>query len=924
MNVVANNIPGMFTSRQIGITNRSKVKSMEKLSSGYKINRAADDAAGLTISENMRRMIRGLTQASLNVQDGVSLCQVADGYLDEVHDMLHRLTELSVKGSNGTLTDDDRQAINEEVDALKEEMRRIFNVANFNEIPLFHVPYMPEILSQPTDMEVFHTGTGNVVGGLEFNNVRYSIPELQALGIPIDDNGIATEDLKAGDAIFELWDGEEVDLSIKQGQTIDQAARNYKWTATDEGILINNKLSAEWSEVKGPDGNPLGSTPSTFATGMYSFSHHGMNIEFGIDEEATLEEVMNGINGDAATIPATWDVKVGGTSSKLAADVLSSTNSIKVTNANKNLIDHDYYIMANEQGIAIKRVNPKDPSDTSETSYVSWSSFKDSSVPAVDENGNAINTNGGYPIGNWGTGIDSNNASSIKFDANATYSFTSPDSNMPISFRFKLAESASLDEIISSLNNAKISTEYTVNSQGGLTLNWNGQNAGTIVARPIQATFELQRAYGRDFDNKNSEMTGELTVKRDLKSSSSAENERPDSSGNYSSSSSHSLRQLGISERQIGSDVDDHSGETVSYYAVQSGTDGSGTPVYDYYKTTVFNRTKTWQRSLTMEDTWREEVRYTFAGNLNGKDMDPVVADQTEYYMRHIIQNTNEDRLYAVTNVSKITDPDDVPDEIKNDPTSHIGTYRPEGETETYTSTSPSGVYDIPEGGIGSATLTGVETTTFRNISFRSSGTYNNDAFRFNYNINNISVADQLAKAGGAVNVADVKFTGRGYPDPNRMMYPGDKDFYIREAEFDDITLNAPKKNLIIQAGADKDTTITMEWSALNLTILGISGANTLTQDSSRAAIGMVQKALNVVSETRSLFGAYQNRFEHTIANLDNVVENTQAAESLIRDTDMSSEMVKLAKDNILEQAGTAMLVQSNRSKDWVISLLNS
>ncbi len=132
MNVVANNIPGMFSQRQLGITNTNKAKTTEKLSSGYKINRAADDAAGLTISEKMRRQIRGLNQGTENIQDGVSYCQVADGALEEVQEMLQRMNELSVKSANDTNTEDDRKAIDKEVQQLKTEIERIFTDTEFN------------------------------------------------------------------------------------------------------------------------------------------------------------------------------------------------------------------------------------------------------------------------------------------------------------------------------------------------------------------------------------------------------------------------------------------------------------------------------------------------------------------------------------------------------------------------------------------------------------------------------------------------------------------------------------------------------------------------------------------------------------------------------------------------------------------------
>jgi len=117
----------------LGLTTKTQAKSTEKLSSGYKVNRAADDAAGLAISEKMRRQIRGLTQASLNAQDGVSMVQTAEGALNEVHDMLQRINELAVKGENGTLTTSDRSYIDSEVQQLMSEIDRVASTTTFNE-----------------------------------------------------------------------------------------------------------------------------------------------------------------------------------------------------------------------------------------------------------------------------------------------------------------------------------------------------------------------------------------------------------------------------------------------------------------------------------------------------------------------------------------------------------------------------------------------------------------------------------------------------------------------------------------------------------------------------------------------------------------------------------------------------------------------
>ena len=131
--VVQHNLTAMNSNRMLGITTKSQAKSTEKLSSGYKINRAADDAAGLSISEKMRKQIRGLTQASSNAQDGISAVQTAEGALNEVQDMLQRMNELAVKAANGTQSEDDRSYIQNEIDQLTTEIDRVAETTKFNE-----------------------------------------------------------------------------------------------------------------------------------------------------------------------------------------------------------------------------------------------------------------------------------------------------------------------------------------------------------------------------------------------------------------------------------------------------------------------------------------------------------------------------------------------------------------------------------------------------------------------------------------------------------------------------------------------------------------------------------------------------------------------------------------------------------------------
>ena len=158
--VVQHNLSAMNANRMLNVTTSAQSKSTEKLSSGYKINRAADDAAGLSISEKMRKQIKGLTQASSNAQDGVSAVQTAEGALTEVHSMLQRMNELAVQSSNGTNSQTDRKAIQDEIDQLTSEIDRVSETTKFNET------YLLKGDATKTDTAYFMESKYNVKGGI--------------------------------------------------------------------------------------------------------------------------------------------------------------------------------------------------------------------------------------------------------------------------------------------------------------------------------------------------------------------------------------------------------------------------------------------------------------------------------------------------------------------------------------------------------------------------------------------------------------------------------------------------------------------------------------------------------------------------------------------------------------------------------------
>ena len=171
--VVQHNMQAMNANRQLGVTTEGQKKVTEKLSSGYKVNRAADDAAGLTISEKMRSQIRGLTQASSNAQDGVSCVQTAEGALAEVHSMLQRMNELAVKAANGTNTSADRLAIQKEVSALSSEISRVAQSTQFNTLNLLNGSFK--------DGKTLQVGTANVAA--QRITIKISAMDASTLGV---------------------------------------------------------------------------------------------------------------------------------------------------------------------------------------------------------------------------------------------------------------------------------------------------------------------------------------------------------------------------------------------------------------------------------------------------------------------------------------------------------------------------------------------------------------------------------------------------------------------------------------------------------------------------------------------------------------------------------------------------------------------
>lgn len=216
---INNNIMALNTHRQLGINNTNTQKSLEKLSSGYRINRAGDDAAGLAISEKMRAQIRGLNMASKNAQDGISLIQTAEGALTESHAILQRMRELAVQSANDTNVDADRQALQDEVNQLAEELSRIADNTEFNTQKLLNGDFSGK----------FHIGSN------EGQNINLSIAAMDGEVLGVIETASTTATLSgtvavAADSTYDI-------VKFDEAISITGTDYSYGWADADGNIV---------------------------------------------------------------------------------------------------------------------------------------------------------------------------------------------------------------------------------------------------------------------------------------------------------------------------------------------------------------------------------------------------------------------------------------------------------------------------------------------------------------------------------------------------------------------------------------------------------------------------------------------------------------------------------------------------------------
>jgi flagellin-like hook-associated protein FlgL len=1032
MQVVAHNVAAMFTENQLKINTGKTSKSVEKLSSGYRINRAADDAAGLSISEKMRRMIRGLDRGRQNTEEGIAWVQIADGAMNESMEMLQRMNELAVQAANGTNSDSDREAINNEIENLKTELNRVSETTKYNDQNIFLDYFCTmEVEGDLNDMQIFNASyddsTGEVTyGGFVYNGQRVSWDTVSQDMVEIVDG---KQVFHGGDYTFyDYFTKSRLNFHCEEGAEVPTLTREISISAEKDGIRIDGVLHS-WNELK--DENGISCSEGTAHGGEWSIEYAGAKISFMVGADTrSLSEMAKVINSTrTGSVTYRWTQNVTGKENEQAVDADCAQN-LRMTNALSQLLntpgDYAFTVRAGEYTDAA----------TGNTSRGVW--LSDGAGNAID---GSFKSWADLKIYSWDSGFSINDEIVYEYNDNDGVNDTN------VSFKFSLSDITSEDSVIDGLDGmqirgSKIVTDYSTKES------YNGNASGNVMAynisTSIPVSFDDEKALGRDFDQKTYDVVPDTPVVYDSATStvswtaSNAGNDVIQLTGSTSAieqkMEQNVLKYLNSAlatkiqnalagaadmpprtlDDVLGTDkittagyMDDSVTLDVSMEKSQSGSYGSTyhTAFIDFSGLgTSFNLGDLLETGFdTTCATCTNHYSVKFVNNpgdmTTSSGYQYTLTSEGQNYLLEINLNslagrvsTGEDLASAIVEIvsnkgasskgaldfhftqyaadgATLYVFDDRPEINEKKATFYTKPYESDS-TGSYSvkmrdSTGRSAKLDFDynfKDAADDITVSLKEDASGNYLQLwdlatgKPSGTYISKA-----EANGRAVVGQnglvtlysattpsgeqaysldIAYASGAADIADAahSYTQKAIDemlgnvslaltadDYTNLVLGGDENpnVAVRTTFESSLDIEYTDKGLRIQNSAEFGDEIFIPRVAINSYILGVSNANVLTEENATKMIDRVTKGISILSKMRSLYGAYQNRLEHTYSGNSNTQENMEAAESRIRDTDMAKEMVDYSANNILVQAGNAFLTQAMQNPQGVLQLLS-
>jgi len=767
---VYHNIPALFTYNALNSTNESLQKSINKLSTGLRINTAADDAAGLAISEKMRAQVRGLDMAVRNAQDGISMIQTAEGALNETHSILQRMRELAVQAANDTLTANDRQVIQLEIDQLKEEVDRIASTTQFNKKKLLDGSASVLWSADKLETKAF---------------VRGSLRQIDQFG-----------QKAAAEGNFKI----SINATPGQGQIQKSDVFKIKHEDVMMNVSINTLKGVNDVEI---DGLPAG------------------------DYKLSLARASAVANASANRV--SWY----GYSGVLVAGSQAS--------ANANIL---FEVIAADTAagqVTLRGV-----------SYV------------LDKNGNMnnyVDENIVVPVG--GNGLTGYAGLGVKINLKLS-SISKADVGDKLVYQINAAITAAED--IKATWSATINSDWPLGWVGKDEFKFAFQKMGIDGKTVHFRTFYLNTANGVTYEGDISARFGSLAGV---------------TAGGSVTGASFTAAYVG----QVAAD-------DVMLRDLDRFWDANGRFLLEDPQTITLIQGDGTKASVTLYAT--DTIR-----NVQEK-LNAAIRDQLGQG-----QYVSSDADKFVTYVSE-------GDELSNTPEALAGTFV---------------IRSVIAGTNGEIAFAGDEDV-IKALSLSVIQNSKENEFR-------VSVQDAHS---GATVASNTKVTGNmliGIVHPNvDVEFDPMADVAIKwndntkqfelsaEPTTYETYLHLADNSTVFQIGANESEDMGVDIGNMSSRALGIHRVLVTDRDSASRSITIIDSALDRVSNQRAKLGAYQNRLEHTINNLNTASQNLTAAESRIRDLDMAQEMMNFTKLQILMQAGNAMLAQANTLPQAVLQLL--
>ena len=867
--IINHNMASLNTYRQMSTNMTNTSKSLEKLSSGLRINKAGDDAAGLAISEKMRGQIRGLDQAARNGQDAISMINTAEGSLSETHSILQRMKELATQAASDTNTTVDREEIQKEVNQLTSEVNRIGNTTEFNTMKLLNG-------DRDIEMQTINTAAvTHVAAKTGDNTVKFSNGVTAGVTAP------KSTEIVVADSADESFKWSKLDSSIQSSITIEKTATGEIKVGITAQDTNANKLSVtDGYAVKATDGS-------------YSYDAHGVSFEISEADYATMTAATGSITLDMDKIGATQ--KVADTASAVETQSLTANYAVGVSYSNADATTHPE--IKSGTSIANKITFGADAAGIVDWADVDDGTTADSTVTitkladaakgfSVDISYTKDSDDSTYEITDQYASYDE--ATDVySFDQHGvTFSITGDELK-------KMADNDTIEINVGDLAEAQGVTDVTgaevdtVNSWTSL----NNDSPAASALNPITSNIDIDatklNANAATLEISLAALTAgddtsrlKVTVK--------------DIGGNIILEDDISLMDL------MNADTDtftyDNHGIT---FDLTQAVDGAGNLIEDGTISFDLKRSDAVTGDSDATGTVAVQNDWTDNQNVDGDPSDAVLTankiavDQTQIGAAA--------RKVVVTGSDLQTDG---AAKMKVDIQDESGTSLAKDEF-VFGTAADAQSFNYDNHGISF----GLTQTDAKSLAFSKDLTTETVTDTAATSVTSVAKDDSLIMQTGAntgqsmaITISDMRSVALGVSS---------------------ITAS-DTKTVTDSMGETKTASYTAIANVSRGTDnAGIEYALDVTSASkASAAIKVLDESIASVSAERSKLGAYTNRLEHTVTNLGTSSENLTAAESRVRDVDMAKEMMAFQKNNILSQAAQAMMAQANQQPQGVLQLL--